>query len=120
MNIQRDSSNSFFQLPGLFDGCQFYFHGNFEFSMPTKNDLVEVVKSGGGKILSREPKPGHLESLELTVPYHVDAKGNLANCCIFLVHENSAEFQPIKTKHMCSVTVSWIMDSVAEFKLKNI
>ena len=88
--------------------------------MPTKDDLLEVVKAGGGRILSREPKPGHLDSLDLTVPYHADTAGNLSNCCIFVVHEKSPEFQPIRTKHMCSVPIAWIMDSAAEFKLKDI
>ena len=110
----------FLQRPGLFDGCQFYFHGSFEFSVPSKDDLVEVIKSGGGKILSREPKPGHLDSLDLTVPYHANPEGNLAHCCVFIVHQNLAEFQPIRTNHMCSVPVSWVLESAAEFKLQDL
>ncbi|XP_060597871.1 BRCA1-associated RING domain protein 1-like isoform X2 [Ruditapes philippinarum] len=104
------------QLPGLFDGCHFYFHGSFEYANPTKEDFMNMVTIGGGKLLTREPKPGHLD-ITLTVPYHADAVSELATCCVYLVHEPNVNYPPIRTKHMCSVPTSWIMDCVANFSL---
>ncbi|XP_053373735.1 BRCA1-associated RING domain protein 1-like [Mercenaria mercenaria] len=104
------------QLPGLFDGCYFYFHGSFEYANPTKEDFISIVTAGGGKLLSREPKPGHLE-MTLTVPYHADVKSELASCCVYIVHEANVKFKPIRTANMCSIPATWIMDCVANFKL---
>jgi hypothetical protein len=39
----------FFQLPRLFDGCQFYFHGNVP-SGPDKQQLSLLVTTAGGKV----------------------------------------------------------------------
>jgi BRCA1-associated RING domain protein 1 len=46
----------FLQLPGLFDGCQFFFSGIFDPKTPQKEELIQLVKYGGGRILTREPK----------------------------------------------------------------
>ena len=74
------------------------------------------MTAGGGKLLSREPKPGHLD-MTLTVPYHADANSELAACCVYIVHEPNVNFKPVRTKNMCSIPTSWIMDCVANFTL---
>ena len=45
-----------FQLPGLFDGCQFYFDGSFVYPTPEKSELVALVKAGSGQVVTREPR----------------------------------------------------------------
>ncbi|KAL4222135.1 BRCA1-associated RING domain protein 1 [Mactra antiquata] len=107
------------QLPGLFDGCHFYFHGNFEFAVPSKEDLTSIISTGGGKFLSREPKPGHLD-MQMTVPYHVDPKSQLASCCVYIVYDSSVSMKTIRTKYMCTVPSSWIMDCASNFTLMDL
>jgi len=104
-------------LPGLFDGCKFCFHGNFDYAVPSKEDLTDIILTGGGKILVREPKPGNLDNQSLTVPYHADQGGELANCCVYLIHDNQTHLAAIRTRTMCSVPSSWIMDSASNFEL---
>nr|XP_022310049.1 BRCA1-associated RING domain protein 1-like isoform X3 [Crassostrea virginica] len=106
------------RLPGLFDGCQFYFSGNFEYPTPEKEELISLVKLGGGHVIQREPKPGQVPESDLTRPYH--APPDMATCCIYIVRDNTAECQPIKSPVMCSVKASWIMDCVSQFKLLSV
>ena len=37
------------QLPQLFDGCQFYLHGDFE--NPSRQELITLIEMAGGKVL---------------------------------------------------------------------
>lgn len=108
------------QLPGLFDGCQFYFHGSFDYPTPEKSDLVDLVKCGGGLVIKREPKVSTMDESTLTVAYHADPDSGHGQCCVFVVHDPSVNFSKIVTRRMCSVPVSWIMDCVASFKLLDI
>ncbi|KAK9410930.1 BRCA1-associated RING domain protein 1 [Crotalus adamanteus] len=58
-------------LPKLFDGCYFYFLGIFK--EHKKDDLKELVKSGGGQILLRKPKSDNDVTQTInTVAYHAD------------------------------------------------
>ena len=117
-------------MPGLFDGCKFFFRGNFDYAVPSKDDLTSIITAGGGSILSREPKPGHLEEGILTVPFHADPRGELAHCCVYVVHTGSTgnstgvggtcgdavSNNKIRTKYMCSVTSNWLMDCASNFR----
>ncbi|KAJ8255214.1 hypothetical protein GJAV_G00202370 [Gymnothorax javanicus] len=42
-------------LPQLFDGCFFFFLGSFQ--NPSKEELMQLAKEGGGQVLTRQPKP---------------------------------------------------------------
>ncbi|KAK3109008.1 hypothetical protein FSP39_021013 [Pinctada imbricata] len=112
---QKGRLNSQKQLPGLFDGCQFYFQGTFEYPTPRREDLVGLVKLGGGKVLTREPKPGHISESDLSTPYH--SQLGRVSCCIYIVHDNGSPFAPIKTPVISTITPSWIMDCIANFQL---
>lgn len=105
------------QLPKLFDGYQFYFYGNFEYPTPHKEDLIELVKSGGGQILTREPKLDHIPEIP-TVPYHAPNSGPLSKCYIFVVHDNNTHTEPIRKEKICSVSVAWILDCIGLFQIK--
>uniref|UniRef100_A0A8W8M9T6 BRCT domain-containing protein n=1 Tax=Magallana gigas TaxID=29159 RepID=A0A8W8M9T6_MAGGI len=115
---QKGRINRQKQLPGLFDGCQFYFYGHFEYPTPDREDLVSLVKLGGGQVIQREPKPGHIPETQLTTPYHAPAGSE--TCCIYIVHDNRATFQPITTSVLCTVRAAWIMDCISQFRLINV
>ncbi|XP_061185474.1 BRCA1-associated RING domain protein 1-like [Saccostrea echinata] len=114
-SAQKGRVNRQQQLPGLFDGCQFYFSGNFEYPTPDKEELIDLVKLGGGHVIQREPKPGHIPETDLTIPYHAPA--GMETCCIFIIHDNNCQFQPIRTPVITSVRASWVMDCISQFKL---
>ncbi|XP_065196279.1 mucin-5AC-like isoform X2 [Sycon ciliatum] len=46
--------NALNQLPGLFDGCSFYLYGDF--CSVARDDLSDLILTGKGKLLSREPR----------------------------------------------------------------
>ena len=110
----------FIQMPGLFDGCQFYFHGSFENPTAEKEELIQLVKAGGAHILAREPKPGHLDESTLTVPYHAPENDPISRCCVFVIHDNNVLFPPIRTPVICSAPVTWIMECISSFQLVNL
>ena len=128
--------NSIFQLPGLFDGCQFYFSGEFCPPHPSKEDLVQMVKYGGGKILSREPKPdidGSLclpttrESKKATnhavtlarIAYHANPSSKQYRCTQYVIYDSLAEKKPHirNTDSVCSMPSTWLMDCASNFAI---
>ncbi|KAJ7389986.1 BRCA1-associated RING domain protein 1 [Desmophyllum pertusum] len=131
---KRARINSIKQLPGLFDGCQFYFSGEFCPPHPSKEDLIQMVKYGGGKILSREPKPDVDESLCLpttresnkvsnhavsiaTVAYHANPSSKQYRCTQYIIYDSLAEKKPHiwNTDSVCSMPLTWLMDCASNF-----
>lgn len=108
-----------FQLPKLFEGYMFYFYGKFQYPTPDKEDVAELVKSGGGQIITREPKPGHTLTEMENVPYHAPSCGPLSKCCIFVIHDNNGKFEPIRTETLCSVPVAWFLDCIGMFRIQS-
>ncbi|RMX38967.1 hypothetical protein pdam_00008176 [Pocillopora damicornis] len=125
---KRARINSLKQLPGLFDGCQFFFNGEFIPPQPSKEDLVQLVKYGGGRILSREPKPDIDESLCLPrtpesnkasvtlapVAYHADPDTKHYRCTQFIIYDSLAEKKP---RSVCSMPSTWLMDCASNFQI---
>ncbi|XP_052823265.1 BRCA1-associated RING domain protein 1 [Octopus bimaculoides] len=111
--------NKLKQLPRLFDGCQFYFHGAFNSPVPTKEELMDLVKQGGGHVLSREPRLHTLDELNLTVPYHaVNCDNNISQCGLFIVYaEKTNDLTFHQHPKLCTVSVSCLMESIATFFL---
>ncbi|XP_046552122.1 BRCA1-associated RING domain protein 1-like isoform X2 [Haliotis rubra] len=105
------------QLPGLFDGCQFYFYGSFHEPTPHKEDLQTLVKSAGGKIISREPKLQNIDDYDQTVPYHAESTSALKDCSVFIIHDKRVSYPAINLSRMCVLPANWIMDSIASFRL---
>lgn len=126
-------SHYIFQLPGLFDGCQFFFNGEFIPPQPSKEDLVQLVKYGGGRILSREPKPDIDESLCLPrtpesnkasvtlapVAYHANPDTKHYRCTQFIIYDSLAEKKPHiwDTGSVCSMPSTWLMDCASNFQI---
>ena len=108
----------FSQLPGLFDGCQFYFFGKFQYPTPSKEQLTQLAKLGGGVVLTREPRLYNLDDYPYTVPYHANSASSLSDCAIFVIHDDSCPNPPqVKAQRMSYLPASWMLDSIASFAL---
>ncbi|KAK7508594.1 hypothetical protein BaRGS_00000160 [Batillaria attramentaria] len=105
------------QLPKLFDGCQMYLHGSFTRLPPHRHELMELLRQGGAHILTREPRLSNLDEYEVTVPYHAAQGSSLADCGIFIVHDEGPNVPRINATRMRSVPASWILDCIATFSL---
>ncbi|XP_076330016.1 BRCA1-associated RING domain protein 1-like [Tachypleus tridentatus] len=97
------------QLPPLFVGCHFYFHGNFVSPCPPKEDLIALVKEGGGVVLTREPRPEVLEMEKPTVPYHVAPSSDLSSVSHFIVSQTTTtgHHYNLKGPLICHVSGYW-------------
>ena len=59
------------QSPGLFDGCRFYFHGEFHHPIPPREYLIRLVCHGDG-VLTHEPRR---EVIEHSQTVHITSYG---------------------------------------------
>jgi len=109
-----------FQLPGLFDGCHFYFNGEFRAPMPSKSELSDLAILGFGTILAREPKLETLDDIfQKTVPFHADPSSSLSDCSYYIVSDcGNGRVLNVGGK-LCRVSETWILDSISEFSLLN-
>ena len=108
------------QLPGLFDGCSFYFAGEFHPpTAPPRCDLVRLVTLAGAAVLPREPTVDMLagQSAVGVVPYHAHVPSALANCSHYVVSADQREVAAAAGGRLCRVPPSWIMTCIAEFRL---
>ncbi|CAL1525972.1 unnamed protein product [Lymnaea stagnalis] len=115
---QKGRLNRLQQLPGLFDGCQFYFHGKFNSPTPSREELVSLVRLGGGVLLTREPRLYNLDDYPYTIPYHASGSSSLADCAIFVVYDDHCPNPPYtEAQRMSYLPASWLLDSAAAFTL---
>jgi len=105
------------QLPGLFDGCCFYLHGEFEPPTPPRDDLVRLVTLGGGVVLQREPTVDMISQSAVSVPYHAELTSSLANCSHFVVSTDVRDVTLVTGGRLGRVPPLWIMTCIAEFRL---
>ncbi|XP_022240476.1 BRCA1-associated RING domain protein 1-like isoform X2 [Limulus polyphemus] len=107
------------QLPSLFVGCHFYFHGNFVSPCPPKEDLIALVKEGGGVVLTREPRPEVLEMEKPTVPYHAAPSSDLSSVSYFIVSQNTTTGYRynLKSPLICHVSCFWLLDCIGAFEI---
>ncbi|XP_059152920.1 BRCA1-associated RING domain protein 1-like [Physella acuta] len=115
---QKSRTNRLSQLPGLFDGCQFFFHGKFQPPTPSREELIGLVKLGGGVVLTREPRLHNLDDYPYTIPYHVDTNSSLAHCAIYVIYDDACSNPPyVEAQRMSYLPASWLLDSIATFSL---
>ncbi|BFY99083.1 hypothetical protein BsWGS_02123 [Bradybaena similaris] len=120
MAPKKSRENKYAQLPGLFDGCQFFFHGKFNYPTPSREELASLVKSGGGVILTREPRLYSLDDYPYTIPFHALPSSGLADCAIFVIYDDTCPDPPhVEAQRMTCLPVSWLLDSIASFCLLN-
>ena len=124
------------QFPRLFDGCSFFFSGDFK-SHPTKPELLEIIKLGGGTILHREPKaetshplitessPAVLKMMATksvdapTVAYHAKPDTAQSHCTQYIIFdaETCPNHKRLSTPIMCTAPSTWLLDCISKFEI---
>lgn len=105
------------QLPGLFNNCFFYLNGLF--STPSKADITQWIKHGGGTLLTRSPNPESISLCE-KIPYHTSPTSPLAQCSHFILYDSMAKTQPLlkyNMSHVKTLSVDWLVVSIKNFSL---
>jgi BRCA1-associated RING domain protein 1 len=106
------------QQPKLFDGCKFYFMG--EFLPAYKGYLQDLVIAAGGTILHRRPVSEDqnltfiIYSLELPDKCNPSKKTTIFNCCRL-----DAEAMATSTGAKAASN-SWVLNSIAACHLQNL
>ena len=105
-------------MPGLFDGCHFYLPGPYNYPHPERGELIELIQSGGGYVLTREPRAQTINDLPLKVPYHVKSDSPLKTCSNFIITDTtpSKGCSILAKGRMCKAPVSWLLDCIAQFQ----
>ena len=101
------------KAPGLFDGCEFYFSGSFNYPMPSKDGLIQLVLQAGGKVLNREPKEDDA-IFSSCYPFHAPPNSVFGSCHILIISQ-LCDYQ--KTGNIAHLPASWILDSISCFRL---
>ncbi|KAL4609114.1 BRCA1-associated RING domain protein 1 [Arapaima gigas] len=105
-------------LPPLFDGCFFFFLGSFR--SPSKTELLELVKDGGGQVLARRPKPDSDVTQTVTVAaYHAPAGSDQALCTQYVLYDPQGHYKPARVRlgKVWSAPSTWLLDCIAAFQL---
>ncbi|KAI7808536.1 BRCA1-associated RING domain protein 1 isoform X2 [Triplophysa rosa] len=105
-------------LPRLFDGCFFYMMGSFH--KPPKNDLLPLIKDGGGQLLNRQPKPDSDVTQTLcAAAYHAQPGSDQALCTQYILYDPQSSYKPSKVRvgKVWSAPSTWLVDCVAAFQL---
>ncbi|KAM6461946.1 BRCA1-associated RING domain protein 1 isoform 2-T2 [Liasis olivaceus] len=105
-------------LPKLFDGCYFYFLGIFK--EHKKDDLKELVKVGGGQILTRKPKSDNDVTQTInTVAYHAEITSDQSFCTQYIIYDASSNYKPQKVRQgkVWEVPSNWLINCVMSFRL---
>jgi hypothetical protein len=114
-----------FQLPGLFNGCHIYLAGvgatyTFGNSKLTKTDVMTLIRSGNGLVLSREPDPESVPSGEQTVPYHASSNSSLAKCSHYIIYRMGKDEPKLKYSmaHIKSLSIQWLFECMESFSIR--
>ncbi|XP_062907647.1 BRCA1-associated RING domain protein 1 isoform X1 [Mobula hypostoma] len=106
------------QLPKLFDGCHFYFMGSFKSCK--KEDLVHLVKLGGGQVLARQPKPDSDVTQSInTVAYHASPGSDQSFCTQYIIYDKDSNYKPEKMRlgKVWTTHSAWLINCVKSFEL---
>nr|XP_042900854.1 BRCA1-associated RING domain protein 1 [Parasteatoda tepidariorum] len=113
----RARKNTLQKFPPLFDGFYFYLHGTFSKPTPLREDLCNLIHMGGGKLLSREPKPDTVSSEAFMMPYHA-AGTSLENINhIILYQDKPPRNVHLNSGHICTSQVMWLISCINEYSL---
>ncbi|XP_065559800.1 BRCA1-associated RING domain protein 1-like isoform X1 [Artemia franciscana] len=118
--VARARRNSEYQMPGLFRGCNIYLHGNFQ--RFKKEELVNLIRQCEGTVLNRAPDPERISANERTVPFHASPDSEVFQCCHFVIFDPSfrAPEMKYKMRHIKTLPLNWLLDSVENFRLMDI
>nr|XP_019582640.1 PREDICTED: BRCA1-associated RING domain protein 1 isoform X1 [Rhinolophus sinicus] len=115
---QRSRLNREQLLPKLFDGCYFFFGGNFKHH--PKDNLIKLATAAGGQILSRKPKPDSDVTQTInTVAYHAKPDSDQRFCTQYIIYEDLSNHLPERVRRgkVWMAPSSWIIDCVMSFEL---
>ncbi|XP_021937730.1 BRCA1-associated RING domain protein 1-like isoform X3 [Zootermopsis nevadensis] len=121
---KRGRMNADKQLPGIFNGCHIYLAGvgatyMFDSIKLSKTDVVKLIQSGNGVVLTREPDPESIPPKECTVPYHASRSSSLAKCSHYVIYRTGKDEPKLKYNmtHIKSLSVQWLFDCMESFHL---
>ena len=112
------TQNTPIQLPPLFDGCFFFFLGSFK--NPPRQVLLQLVREGGGQVLSRHPKPDSDVTQTLNAAaYHALPGSDQALCTQYIIYDPQGSYKPprVRLGKVWSAPSSWIISCVSAFQL---
>ncbi|XP_030066328.1 BRCA1-associated RING domain protein 1 isoform X2 [Microcaecilia unicolor] len=115
---QRGRLNREHLMPRLFDGCYFFFMGNFV--SHKKDDLADLVKAAGGQILTRQPKPdSDVTQTVNTVAYHAKPGSDQSFCTQYIIYEKTSKYHPdrIRQGKVWVAPTSWLINCITSFQL---
>ncbi|XP_051567043.1 BRCA1-associated RING domain protein 1-like [Myxocyprinus asiaticus] len=105
-------------LPPLFDGCFFYLLGSFR--KPPKHELLQLVREGGGHLLSRQPKPDSDVTQTLSAAaYHAHPGSDQALCTQYILYDPQSSYKPqrVRIGKVWSAPSTWLLDCISAFQL---
>ena len=99
--------------------------------------MIELVKTGGGKILLREPKTSIVDPLitpvspalnrlklvpknyKPTSVYHAKDNSSVACCTEYIIYdpEESPGHKKICSPVLCTAPVTWLLDCISKFEI---
>lgn len=111
--------NKLLGLPPLFDKISFHVLKHKSIKIEgicfTTNDLVEIIKAGGGDVLRREQTPTSVQSTFSA--YHLIEHPNLKMCTNFIIFdENNPPMLLYNMKELCHKSSRWLIESVLKHK----
>ncbi|XP_071381010.1 BRCA1-associated RING domain protein 1 [Centroberyx affinis] len=115
---QRSRINRCSLLPPLFDGCFFFLLGSFK--TPPKEGLAELLREGGGQLLSRQPKPDSDVTQTLSAAaYHSSPGSDQALCTQYILYDPRGAHKPaaVRRGKVWSAPSTWLIDCIAAFRL---
>uniref|UniRef100_A0A8C4QBZ7 BRCA1 associated RING domain 1 n=1 Tax=Eptatretus burgeri TaxID=7764 RepID=A0A8C4QBZ7_EPTBU len=113
---ERGRLNKLHQLPGLFDGCFFFFTGVF--NTHNKHELAALVKAGSGKVLNRRPRPeSDVTQSENTVAYHAPPGSDATFCTHYVVYDKGGSAGVVRCGKVWTVPSSWLVECILSFSL---
>ncbi|XP_036400661.1 BRCA1-associated RING domain protein 1 [Megalops cyprinoides] len=115
---QRSRVNRDNLLPRLFDGCFFFLLGSFK--KPPKEELLRLVKEGGGQVLTRQPKPDSDVTQTLSAAaYHAPPGSDQALCTQYILYDPQGSFKPprVRLGKVWSAPSTWLLDCISAFQL---
>ncbi|XP_013145469.1 PREDICTED: BRCA1-associated RING domain protein 1-like [Papilio polytes] len=119
---KKSRYNKYKQLPGLFNGCHFYFHNfntNYEISKTlilNKTVLSKLITEAGGVVLRRIPNPESIPETEKLVPYHARKGGKLEICSHYIIFKDM--YEPMyNMKHLKALPIGWLLECIEKYEL---
>ncbi|XP_063544024.1 BRCA1-associated RING domain protein 1-like [Cydia strobilella] len=114
--------NKYKYLPGIFNGCHFYFHNfNKKFKISdkievTKAILSKLVTDAGGVALRRAPNPESIPEAEKLVPYHAQRDGKLYICSHYIIYKDM--YEPLyNMAHLKALPIGWLIECIEKYQL---